>query len=149
MEGLVAIEVRSHDLQQLYAQSLAQDMTVMRRGQAFAADILNDGGYFQLSWDLVGGTTKRPLDCSTAGNIEGISMVSIATDGQLTYHDMLGCSDHAAVSGGVLHGDYTVALGAVGGDRALGPTVTIAAQTISDRNQVTDLGHVDILIDGL
>lgn len=149
-EYLIWLEVRSHDLQQLYAQSLAQDTTVVRRGQRFAADILNDGGYFQLSWELVGAASGNPIDCSQTGNIEGIAMVSTSTsDAQISYQDRLGCLDHAAVTGGLLAGNYTVSLGAVGGNRALGPTVTLTAQTISDHNQITDLDHVVIPIDGL
>ena len=40
------IEVRTHDLQALYAQSLSAVLDVRRANESFSTDILNDGGYF-------------------------------------------------------------------------------------------------------
>ena len=58
----VWIEVRSHDLSTLYAQSLSQVRDVRLADEQLTATILNDGGYFQLSWDLIGKTTNRAID---------------------------------------------------------------------------------------
>jgi hypothetical protein len=146
----VWIEVRSHDLTALYAQSLSQVLDVRQADQRFSADLLNDGGYFQLAWDLVGAASHRPLDCSQVAGLRSLTAISTSVaDPHRAYVDRLRCEDHATISGGLLQGSYTVAIGAVSSDASIGPQTSLTDQVISGQNRVTDLGHILISIDGL
>jgi len=145
----VWVEVRSHDLRTLYAQSLTQVLDVRDVDRQLSAELLNDGGYFQLSWDLVGASSNRPLACSQIVGLDKIHAVSTSVStAQFTYDDWFPCEDHVAISGGLLQGPYTIAIGAVTPDRSIGPATTLTNQVISGQNRVTDLGHVLLPIDG-
>lgn len=147
---LVLVEVRSSDLTRLYAQSLSQIIDVRDYDQKFSVDILNDGGYFQLSWDLVGAASNRPLGCSQIPGLDGITAISTnITDARFAYLDELVCEDHATVTSGLLQGTYTVELDVLAGDRSIGKAATLTNQVISGQNRVTDLGHIIIPIEGL
>lgn len=144
------IEVRSHDLQALYAQSLSQVLDVRMANESFSTDILNDGGYFQLSWDLVAKSTNRPLDCSQVSGADSILAVSTSMAGaHLVYDDRRACADHSGVTAGLLQGTYTITVDAMAGDRSLGAATTLTNQVIKGQNHITDLGTITIPIDGL
>jgi hypothetical protein len=146
----VWLDVRSHDLAMLYAQSLSQVLDVRQTDQGFSSDILNDGGYFQLSWDLIGKTTNRPLTCAQAGGINALKALSTnVADARRAYDDELTCEDGSAVTGGLLQGAYTISINAMAGDKSLGAAATLTNKMIAGRNQVTDLGTIAIPIDGL
>lgn len=146
----VWLEVRSYDLTALYAQSLSQVLDVREVDRSFSADILNDGGYFQLSWDLVGKATNRPIDCAQVAGINSLKMISTSVaDARRAYDDLLACEDHTAVTGGLLQGSYTVTIDAMAGDRSLGKAPTLTNKVIARQNRVTDLGTIIIPIDGL
>lgn len=146
----VWIEVRSRDLQTLYAQSLSQDMDVRFTDEQFTTTVLNDGGYFQLSWDLIGKTTNRPLDCGQVAGLDAILAVSTGVaDAHRIYDDRRRCDDHTGVSDGLLQGAYTITIDAMAGDRSLGKAMTLTNQRIAGQNRITDLGHVVIPLDGL
>jgi len=144
----VWLEVRSHDLSELYAQSLSQVLDVRRLDQQLYADILNDGGYFQLSWDLVGASSGQPLGCSQAG-LDTIATISTTiADPRRAYDDAFTCESHAAVSGGLLQGSYTITIDAVAARRSIGRVASLTNQVIYGQNRVTDLGHILIPING-
>lgn len=146
----VWIEVRSRDLATLYAQSLSQVLDVRQADQAFSADILNDGGYFQLSWDLIGKATSRPLDCAQAMGVNTIKAISTSiADARRVYDDRLVCEDRTTVTGGLLQGMYTISIAAMSGDLPLGKAATLTNKVIAGQNRVTDLGTITIPIDGL
>jgi hypothetical protein len=143
-------EVRSHDLATLYAQSLSQVLDVRQADQSFSADILNDGGYFQLSWDLVGQATKRPIDCAQVAGIDSIKAISTSVaDARRAYDDKLTCEDHSTVTSGLLQGSYTISIDAMAGTKSLGKAASLTNKVIEGHNRVTDLGLITIAIDGL
>jgi hypothetical protein len=144
----VWLEVRSHDLADLYAQSLSQVIDVRRADQQVSFDLLNDGGYFQLSWDLVGGTTHRALDCSQVGADSITAISTSVADARRAYADTRACEDHTTVTGGLLQGAYTVSIDAIFADRSIGKAASLTNQVISGQNRVTDLGQISIAIDG-
>ena len=146
----VWLEVRSRDLTGLYAQSLSQVLDVRQADETFSADILNDGGYFQLSWDLVGKTTNRPLDCAQVAGLNTIKAISTSVaDARRVYDDELACEDHSTVTSGLLEGSYTISIDAMAGTRSLGKATTLTNKLIAGQNRVTDLGTIVIPIDGL
>lgn len=147
----VWIEVRSHDLTRLYAQSLSQVLDLRTVDQTFRTEVLNDGGYFQLSWDLIGRTTNRPLSCAQAGvAVDKLNAISTSmADATRVYTDSFACEDGTAVSGGLLQGSYTIEINALSGDKPVGSATTLTTKVIAGQNQVTDLGTILIPIDGL
>jgi hypothetical protein len=146
----VWIEVRSHDLATLYAQSLSQVLDVRQTDESFSVDVLNDGGYFQLSWDLVGKATNRPIDCAQVAGIDALDVISTSVaDARRAYDDQLVCADHGAVTSGLLQGSYTITINAMAGDTSLGKATTLTNKVIEGKNRVTDLGMIIIPIDGL
>lgn len=146
----VWLEVMSRDLRQTYAQSLSQIVDVRNVDETFSTEVLNDGGYFQLSWDLVGRTSNRPVECSQVAGLQTIKAVStsIATATR-AYDDSFLCEDHFAVSGGLLEGSYTIAIEALAGDKSVGKAAPLTMQKIAGQNSVTDLGTVSIPVDGM
>ena len=145
----VWIEVTSHDLKKLYAQSLSQILDVTKVDESFGAEVLNDGGYFQLGWDLVGKTSNRPVACSQVTGLETIKAISTSVaSATRAYDDSFVCDDHFAVSGGLFEGDYTIAINALSGAKSVG-NMTLQTQTIQGQNQVTNIGTIAIPIDGM
>jgi hypothetical protein len=133
-----------------YATSLSAIVDVINTDKTFSTTILNDGGYFQLTWDLVDSQTAAPMTCATA-DADGIGVVSTLVSNTSSFvDDKFTCEDHYGITGGLLQGAYTVAVdafqdGPTGG--AIGPTTTLTNKTIGPRNAVTNLGNVQIQID--
>jgi hypothetical protein len=148
----VWIEVSSHDLKQTYAQSLSEVLDVTFADDTFATEMLNDGGYFQIGWDLVGKSTNRPVQCSQVAGLETLKAVStFVSSTTRAYDDSFVCDDHFAVSGGLLEGDYTIAIDAVvtkDGTKSVGQAAPLSAK-IEGQNRVTNVGTISIPIDGM
>jgi hypothetical protein len=145
----VWIEIRTNDLRSLYAQSLSQILDLRVNDQKFSTELLNDGGYFQLGWDLIGKTSNRPVNCSQVAGLQTLKSVSTnMASSTFTYDDSFVCDDGAAVSGGLLQGDYTITIDAVAGDKSVGKAPTLTGK-IDGQNQVTDLGTIAIPVEGL
>ena len=146
----VWIEVRSHDLTKLYAQSLSQILDTRQVDQTFTTDVLNDGGYFLLGWDLVGKTSNRPLECSQVAGLDTVRTISTSiADSTRAYDDLFTCSDHSSVSAGLLQGAYTISIDAMVGEKSVGKATTLTTKVIGGQNAITDLGTIVIPIDGL
>lgn len=143
----VWVEVLSHDLARTYAQSLSQILDVRDVDDRFDVDILNDGGFFQLSWNLVDKATLRPLGCAAAG-AEGVQAISTSVaDAHRVYDDTRACDDHTTVTDGLLAGAYNVSIDAMANDQEMGAKVTLKNQQIGTQNEVTDLGTIVLPVD--
>ncbi|MGH9883954.1 MAG: hypothetical protein ACREBE_00380 [bacterium] len=145
----VWIEVSSHDLKQTYAQSLSQLLDVTVADDTFATEMLNDGGYFQIGWDLVGKSSNRPVQCSQVAGLDTLKAIStFVSSTTRAYDDSFVCDDHFAISGGLLAGDYTIAIDALDGDKSVGRAAPLSAK-IESQNRVTNVGTISIPIDGM
>ena len=115
----------------------------------FSAQILNDGGYFQLDWNLVGASSNSALTCASA-NATGVEAIGTdITNGNNSNSDIFDCEDHTGVSAGYVAGTYTVAVHALGaGDANIGSAPDLVNKAIRTQNQVTDLGTITIPITG-
>lgn len=132
----------------VYAKSLSAIVDVVSVDKTFETTILEDGGYFMLDWTLHAAQGAAELSCSQAGanNVSldltlqgtGPGTDPIAVD--------LPCAPGYGVSQGLQEGQYTVSITATDADGPVGPAVNMASKMILDRNQVTDLGHVDVPI---
>lgn len=131
----------------VYAQSLSAIVDVIDVDKTFETTILEDGGYFSLSWTLRDANGGGELSCAQAA-ASGVGVLATVTNGVAATDDQLDCAPGYGVTAGLLNGSYTVKISAINtaGD-GLGESVLANAALIGDRNQVTDLGHFDLPVD--
>lgn len=149
----VWVELTSEGGSTVHARSLSAYVDVIDTDKTFTTTILEDGGYFQLAWNLVGASSNAPLSCEDAGISSGRpsgiyieAFLANSTTAEAT--DIFDCGDGAGITAGYPAGDYDVLVDArLTTDQPVGGAPTIAA-TIGDRNQVTNLGTVNIPITG-
>lgn len=130
-----------------FATSLSAYVDVIARDQTFATTILDDGGYFQFDWNLVDADTNAPLSCAQAG-ATGVGAISTLVANQNTFiDDKFTCEHQTGITGGLLNGTYTVSIDAFDAGGSISPDpVNLANKVIGSRNQITDLGVVNIPI---
>jgi hypothetical protein len=142
----VWLEVVTDDSRSLYAQSTSKIVDVIERDALFSAQILNDGGYFLLDWQLRGEQSNQTLSCTGVDSVEISSTLASST---AAVADKFTCADGSGITAGLLQGAYTISVAALGtDDRSLGTAPAESNQVIRDRNQVTDLGLITIPIEG-
>lgn len=140
----VWLEVVSNGGAQLYAQSTAKIVDVIERDALFSAQILNDGGYFMLDWQLRGETSNRSLSCD---GVDAVEIASTLSTSDQAVADKFTCADGFGITAGLLNGSYTISVAALDrSDRSLGTAPAQSSKVIRDRNQVTDLGSITIPI---
>ncbi len=106
----------------------------------FDTQILDDGGYLFLSWDLVGATSGAPLPCASDDDIKTVAMYSTSS---FSAADLFTCTDHFGTTSPLPAGRYIVSVEARDGQgRSLGPLVNFTNKDVVAPNGLTDLGHV-------
>jgi hypothetical protein len=144
------IEVTNASGSQRYAQGVPAIVDIVEFDATLDTTILNDGGYFSMTWDLVGADTNARLQCNQVDGLDSIDLISTSIaspDAAIT--DKFTCGDHFGVTGGLVQGTYTLSIAATTADAAsLGTAPALVEKTIRDRNAITDLGHILIPIDG-
>lgn len=147
---LVWVEIESDDGSQTYTKSQQTFVDTAFGDATVDIDILDDGGYFFLTWDLVDSVTQKPLNCSEAGVTSDGSVEAISTNmatSQKIITDKFTCEDHFGTTDALLAGNYTVAIDALDStDRALSSRSTTVSKTITAPDGLTDLGHILIPI---
>lgn len=142
----VWLEVTSDDNRSLFAQSTSQIVDVIERDATFSAQILNDGGYFLLDWQLRGSTSNTTLSCAGVDSVEILSTLSGETQ---AIGDKFRCADGSGLTAGLVNGSYTLSVAALDpANKSLGTAPALTSKAIRDRNQITDLGLITIPIDG-
>jgi hypothetical protein len=125
-------------------------VNVISSDKDVSIELLQDGGYFALSWDLVDSVnTSQALTCADA-LADGVGVVATASGSSTFTDDKFNCEAGFGITAGLRQGTYTLAVdafedGPSGG--AIGPTTTLTNQTIRPRNDVNDIGHVQVRID--
>jgi hypothetical protein len=150
----VWVELTSQGGSTVHAKSLSAYVDVSDTDKTFTTTLVEDGGYFQLDWNLVGENSNRPLTCAQAGlaasNPSGIYIEAfLASSTTAEETDIFSCADGTGVTGAYLAGRYDVLIDArttTNTPVGVAPTITT---TINDKNRVTDLGVVTIPITGL
>jgi hypothetical protein len=148
---LTWIEITDHNNDNVYAQSLSAVVDVTVSDKTFNAQILNDGGYFQLDWALVGATSNASLSCSQAGAAGGVELIGTdVSNANNSNSDIFDCEDHTGVTAGYVAGTYTLSVAALNASEAsIGTAPTLTNKVIQPQNAVTDLGTVNIPITGM
>lgn len=102
-----------------------------------------------MTWDLVGATTSTPLTCATAGATGGVELVSTLVGPDTMISDIWDCEDGTAITAGLPAGEYALSLAALDStEGSIGTAPTLTNKVIMGPNKVTDLGTVEIPIDG-
>jgi hypothetical protein len=143
------IEIANTNNTSVYAQSTSAYVDVTTSDKTFSAEILSDGGYFQLAWNLVGATSGSTLDCSSApGGVE--SLATDVANANNAASDQFDCADRSGITSGFLAGTYTVSVAALNSsDQSVGTAPELTNKVIQSPNKVTNLGTVNIPITGL
>ena len=145
------VEITNTNNTSKYAQSLSAIVDVTVADKTFSAEILTNGGYFQLAWHLVGATSNNTLTCAQAGAAGGVEAISTdVANSSNTASVIFTCTDQAGVSGGLLAATYTVSVDALNSSmQAIGTAPTLTNKTILAPNKVTNLGTITVPITGL
>ena len=133
-----------------YAQSLSAFVDVTNTDKTFSAQILVDGGYFQLAWNLQGATTNAQLSCAQAG-ADGVESIGteVSTPSN-SNSDIFPCEDGSGITAGYTAGSYTVSVAALNtADQSIGTAPELTNRRIEMPNKVTNLGTITIPITGL
>lgn len=142
------IAITDDNVSQVYAETVSAYLDVRDVNLTYSADVLVDGGYFFLSWDLVDSITNERLTCDEA-LADGVGVISTSvSNANLFYDDKFTCADYAGYTAGLLAGTYTVAVDAMEGDKSVSPEPEVLTnKVIAAPNRVTDLGHITIPVD--
>ncbi len=145
------ITIANHDNSQQYASTVSAYVDLTNQDQVFSADIYDDGGYFQMAWQLTRASDGSALLCADVAGIDGVESISTAVAGSSqALVDQFQCGDHYGVTSVLPEGTYTVSVDAFNSSmQAIGTADTITNKTVSGPNLVTDLHTVTIPIDSL
>ena len=148
---LTWVEIANHDNTSVYAKSLSAVVDVTASDKTFNTQILVDGGYFQLSWQLQGATTNAPLTCAQANAAGGVEAVGTdVANSSNSNSDIFDCEDRRGISAGYTEGSYTISVAALNAsDQSIGTAPALTNKVIQKPNKVTDLGMITIPITGL
>jgi cysteine-rich repeat protein len=135
---------------QTYATAPSAVVDLRTTNMTYTAKIFEDGGYFQLAWNLIGQVSNMMLSCSTVAT-SGISVLSTDVANSTSFRDdVFTCSELGGLTAVLPQGTYTVSVSALDsmGD-SIGTAPTLTNKVIQGPNKVTDLGTITIPIDGL
>ena len=147
---LTWIELANDNNTSRYAQSLSAFVDVTNSDKTFSAQILVDGGYFQLQWNLQGASTNAALSCAQAASSGVEAIGTLVSNPNVSNSDIFECEDHRGITAGYTTGQYTVSVAALNSaDQSIGTAPALTNRTIEAPNKVTDLGTITIPITGL
>ncbi len=130
-----------------YASSTSAFIDLTTNDKSYSAEIVEDGGYFQMQWQLTAG--GLPTSCAEQTRVDGIE--SIGTDvsnSQNFASDIFPCADHVGITAGYAAATYTVSVDAINANmQAIGNPVTLTNKTITAPNNITNLGTVTLPLD--
>jgi hypothetical protein len=138
------IQIESHDGSQVYATTVQAFVDLTLSDKSFSANIYDDGGYFQMAWQLtVGGV---PSSCAANSDITGVEAISTEVgNASNAVSDIFHCADHYGVTDVLPAGTYTISVDAFNSAmQAVGTAATITNKSIQVQNHVTDLGTITI-----
>lgn len=145
----VWVQVENSDTGAVYAKSKSVVIDTIDGDALIDFPILDDGGYFFLTWDLVDAVSQAPLTCREAG-IGGngaVETVATLTGTSTALVDKFDCDDGFGTTSPLPAGSYTVSVDADDGTGAVGKAPTLTNKVIKAPAGLTDLGHILIPID--
>lgn len=142
---LVWVQVESHDGFDVYAQSYSTYIDTLDGDLSLDFPILDDGGFFFLTWDLEDSRNGAPLSCNQAGADKVFTAATVAGTAFLL-EDNFPCEHSYGTTRALPAGPYAVSISAEDAGGPVGTADPVNA-TISAPNGLTDLGHIIIPID--
>jgi hypothetical protein len=140
------VSITSHDGSQVYADGLPIniDLTV---DNAFTSDIIDNGGYFQVSWDLRT-AAGAPATCADFVGEHGVELASTISGSQNALTDIWDCANGTDITDPLPEGAYVVQLNVLDSTNpttanSLGSSTAMNA-SIAPQNVVKDLGTVTV-----
>ena len=145
------IQIQTDHLESTYASTTPTIVDVTNVDLNYNAEILNDGGYFYVSWQLVGKSSGAPLTCAQAGASQnGVEAVVTTSGGADLHSDMFTCEDGAGYTSGYIAANYTVSVDALNSNmQSIGTAPTLTQQPIGRQNAITSLPKSMIAIQGM
>jgi hypothetical protein len=146
---LVWVQIESDDGSRIYVKSKETYIDTADGDLTIDFPILDDGGYFFLTWDLVGATSNAPLTCAQAGigkngSVETVATIAGGTNGAV---DKFTCEHGFGTTDALEQGTYTVSVDANDNSgAAVGTAPTLTNKVIRAPGGLTDLGHIIIPI---
>jgi cysteine-rich repeat protein len=133
-----------------YAQSVSAVVDLTAADKTLTVEILNDGGYFGFAWTLRGATSNNVLTCADVPGQAGVTLEATVTGSTMGTSDVFDCADGSGVTAGLLAGSYTISNSIIDAQgAALGTAPAQGNKLIQAPNKVTDLGSIEIPVDGL
>lgn len=134
-----------------YATSTEAFIDLVDTNKTLHADIYDDAGYFQVSWQLARESNGNPLLCADVSNIDGVETISTEVGNPSNAaSDIFDCTDHFGITSPLPAGTYTVHVDALNSAmQSIGDAPDLTNKTIQDLNRVTDLHTITIPIAGL
>ena len=140
------ISVTSGSGGSIYADSLAALVDVTTSDKTFTAEIVDNGGYFKIGWDLRDMTSLAPLNCADVSRQDGIEINTTLAGAASGTTDQFDCERGFDFTDAVMEGTYVVTVNAFmdgnPDDIEVGEKVLLNNKVMRNRNQVTDLGTV-------
>jgi hypothetical protein len=149
---LVWVQIESDDATRVYVTSESTYVDTADGDVSLHFPILDDGGYFFLTWDLVNAQTQAPLTCAQAGigsNGSVETVVSIVPEDPTMdpIVDKFTCSHGFGTTDPIPEGTYTVVVDANNNSgAAVGTAPALNNKVIRAPGGLTDLGHILIPI---
>lgn len=113
------------------------------------ADFIDNGGVFHLSWELRGAQSNASLTCADAGVTGGVETIATISGTQSVFNDKFNCGDGDDFTDPLPSASYVVSVDAFdSSNTALGPAINVN-KTLGDQNDLGELGHFMLQIDGL
>jgi hypothetical protein len=136
----------------VYADSISAIVDVTVSDKTFKAQIVDNGGYFKLGWDLRAQQTNAAITCNSLAATDGVGVTATLTSNtSIIVPDDFDCVDgeiFSVFTDALAKGTYTVAIEPINGaSQSIGTAVVLSNRTIGDRNAVTDLGVVTLSVD--
>lgn len=128
----------------IVAQSFSQaNQSIDLDGEAVPVgfNVVMDGGFFQLAWDITDGGS--PSDCATEGS-GGVEIASTLSGTTEAVTDIFNCTDGTGTTAAVPIGDYVVSIALLDTNDPAGALDIIDStnESITFGNELVDLGTV-------
>lgn len=144
------IRITNDSRTSVYAESLAAIVDVRGSDKTFGAQIIDNGGYWKIGWDVRELNTNAPLTCRdlVAGQDRIGITATLISNTAIFVADDFDCElgeEFSTFSAAVAAGEYDVAIQPVDSSGGMIPgtsAVVLQDKLMRDRNAVTDLGVV-------
>ena len=132
----------------LYAKSESSFIDTADGDKLITFPILDDAGFFFLTWDLQKASSGASLSCAQAGLTGDAAIETLATITGTSFllTDKFQCEHHFGTTDPLLAGTYTVSVEATVNNQQVGSPVNLTNKVVSSPNGLTDLGNVVIPI---